>query len=487
MSWLAQVGHVLRKDARQQRWMIAITLLALAGAVAQAMGWASGSSSIPVSVPLTFIRTISGATAFLLAGLLLVAFLVQGDSPARTDAFWVPRPLSPSAVFVAKVALAGFLLVALPLVWEVAAIGIHHIWSGAVVETVARSVLVQTALLAAVAVVAALTPDLRTLVVAFLVAVFGWSGGSALIRQATGGMSMGGGAGPAPLVAIAWLVGGLALVGYQYRVRDTRHTLRVFAVPAVLCLGLSAAFSADSPLAFHAASASEAVPGPELRIDDIHLAPPPTWDHRQSWDAQVHLEMAGRRSDDEYMIWAPALRVLLPDGSRTTLQAQFGAQQLTHPWVPSAGLTFLGPDPTARSPHPVVTFRVPKDLVKAMSDPRTRFAVEGQMVVHTPVEIGPLSMRVGATAVADGQRFRLLAFENDQGNPKVVVRSEEVGSTLTGGRMSSSLVLTLVNPARREAMDMRQSDNASNGHNLVFMGEWWGDSSMTLVPNQDAE
>lgn len=485
MSWLAQVGHVLKKDVRQHRWMIVITLLALAGAVTEAMGWGGGSVRFPLTSPFTLVPSISGATTFLVAGLLLVAFLVQGDSPARTDTFWVPRPLSPSAVVAAKVALAGFLLVVLPLVWEVTAIGIHHVWSARVVGILGRSVLVQTALLAAVAVVAALTPDLRTFVVAFLVAVFAWSGATTFMRQAMTGLSRGGGTGPTLVEATVWLVGGLALVAYQYRVRDTRHALRVFAVPALLCLGGGAAFSAARPLALGAGSVSEPAATPDLRVDSIRLERPPSWSGRGSWYAQVHVEPVGGHSDYEYMIIAPRLRVFLPDGSRTTLQPRSAGQDLTDPWVPSAGLTWLGYDPTARPPRSAVTFLVPTDLVKALSDPRTRFSVEGQILVHAPVELGPLPMRVGATAVTDRGRWRLMAFENEQGHPRVRVRYDGVASRLTeGGWMTSSLALTLVNPLRHEAIDVRQSDDTSNNsHNLVFMGEWWSAYSMTLVPN----
>ncbi|MCG6988838.1 MAG: hypothetical protein LJF06_11750 [Gemmatimonadetes bacterium] len=482
MSWLAQVGHVLKKDVRQHRWMIVITLLALAGTVVEAMGWTAVSSPFPVNSLLHVVPTVPGAATFLLASFLLVAFVVQGDSPARSDAFWVPRPLSPSAVFVAKVVLIGFLAILLPAVWEVVAIGSHHLWSASVIGSMGLSVLVQTALLAAVAVVAALTPDLRTFLATFLVAYIGWSAAAPAIRQAVTGVSIGE-AGLSPVEAVAWLLGGLALVAYQYRVRDNRHTLRVFALPTFLCLGLGAAFGGARPLAFGAGSTSEAVATPDLRIDSIRLERPPSWGGGRSWDAHVRMELVGGRSGYAYEVIAPKLRVCLPDGSHTTLRVRGIGQRLTNPWVPSVGLTWLGFDPTAKPYRPVVTFLVPTDLVNAVTDPRSRFAVEGRVYVQAPVEVGPLPMRVGATAVADGKRYRLLAFENDQGRPRVGVRYEGVESALRPTPwIRSSFDLTLVNAARQEAIYVRQSDNTSDSHNLVFMRERWAAGSLSLVP-----
>ena len=43
-------------------------------------------------------------------GLVIVAGLVQADSPTRSDAFWATRPLRPMAVFGAKVAMTAIIV-----------------------------------------------------------------------------------------------------------------------------------------------------------------------------------------------------------------------------------------------------------------------------------------------------------------------------------------------------------------------------------------
>lgn len=385
MSWFAQVGHVLKKDVRQHRWMIAITLVALAGAVVEAMGWTVAPSSPPLTSLLTVVRTVSGAGVLLMVSSLLVVFLVQGDSPARSDAFWVPRPLSPSAVFAAKVALVGFLAVLLPLTWEVLAIGRHHLWSGRVVDVVIRSFLTQTAVLVAVAVVASLTRDLRTFVVASLVTAFAWVMAVRASQQVVTGSTMGDITTPAQTAA--WLVCGLALVAYQYRVRDVRRTLRVFSLPALLAVGLGTTVS-EVALP-RGAEPATALGARDLRIESISLKSPPTWSGRRDAEARVRVRLVGRHAGYRYAFVWWRLRVRLPDGSETTFPGMSRGRLSSSP-ASSAGLSWLGRDPTEGSSQTQMSFSVPSSMVPAIRDPRSRFAIEGRLTTDAFVEVGPL-------------------------------------------------------------------------------------------------
>ncbi|MGD8321777.1 MAG: hypothetical protein PVJ02_15120, partial [Gemmatimonadota bacterium] len=115
MMWSAQVAHVMKKDLRQHRWMIGLALVAVGIVTTQAAGR-------PVLPPVAgtgvvgLIASLAGGIPVLtLASWLLVAFLIQSDPTARTDAFWVTRPLAPSAVMAAKLAVAALVLVVLPL------------------------------------------------------------------------------------------------------------------------------------------------------------------------------------------------------------------------------------------------------------------------------------------------------------------------------------------------------------------------------------
>lgn len=87
MKWLSQVAHVAAKDARMTRWLaLAYAVLVVAAA------FQLGGGVLPA---------LWSALATLLA-LTAIAQVVQDDPAIRDDAFWVSRPLSPSAVFVAK-------------------------------------------------------------------------------------------------------------------------------------------------------------------------------------------------------------------------------------------------------------------------------------------------------------------------------------------------------------------------------------------------
>jgi hypothetical protein len=90
MTPLAQVVHVVKKDLRLLRWPLAAfaVVLAMVAALNDRDAQLVGSSVIPILA--------------VIAGMLLVATLVQEQSPSAADASWRVLPLSPAAVFVAK-------------------------------------------------------------------------------------------------------------------------------------------------------------------------------------------------------------------------------------------------------------------------------------------------------------------------------------------------------------------------------------------------
>ena len=90
MTWLADVRHVLAKDVRQFRWMLIVYLAFVLAAMARGLGWA----------PLEVLGSGLGPIAVVLTGMIILASIVQTDSPVRMNAFWATHPLRPSAMAV---------------------------------------------------------------------------------------------------------------------------------------------------------------------------------------------------------------------------------------------------------------------------------------------------------------------------------------------------------------------------------------------------
>ena len=104
MNTIAQMLHVARKDLRESRWPFIVYVALVALAAARVTDWWSASRVLEMAMFLVVI-----------AGVVLVATLIQSDSPIRADAFWATRPLSPTAVLLAKILLVVVIVVALPV------------------------------------------------------------------------------------------------------------------------------------------------------------------------------------------------------------------------------------------------------------------------------------------------------------------------------------------------------------------------------------
>ena len=103
---MTQLAHLLRSDIRQFRWPL-ILWSALVAADTILMGARPGLAA-DVNV---YARTgmVAGLLWFALhiAMLLLVPIVVQAHPAVGTDAFWMTRPMRPSAIFMSKLVLLG--------------------------------------------------------------------------------------------------------------------------------------------------------------------------------------------------------------------------------------------------------------------------------------------------------------------------------------------------------------------------------------------
>ena len=157
MNTIAQMLHVARKDLRESRWQFIVYVSLVAVAAARVTDWWSASRVLEMAMFLVVI-----------AGVVLVATLIQNDSPIRADAFWATRPLAPTAVLLAKILLVVVIVVGLPVAAQAFAISSFDIHGAALVRRLftatseyARWLLIALAL-------ASLTKDLKSLIVMFV-------------------------------------------------------------------------------------------------------------------------------------------------------------------------------------------------------------------------------------------------------------------------------------------------------------------------------
>ncbi|CAN5880808.1 hypothetical protein BH23GEM9_BH23GEM9_26080 [soil metagenome] len=425
MTWARQVLHVAHKDVRMARWLVLAYAAVVALATARAVGYL-------VTEPSSW-----GVTILLVAVcMLLVAVLVQGDSPARSDAFWVTRPLRPSAVFAAKL-LGVLTLAGLALLGQALALLAYDIPAGDYLPQLARSALMFGLWLAAAGFVAALTRDLRMFVVAFVALLVASLTLVTLLMSRASHVSgesevmlVSVSAGPGPgLVLVLLLIALVALVAHQYL---TRHVVRgvVLGVGLVVALG---AVLASMPPAEPAPVDQRPVPVQQPRA----TAPLPAALHASVGSVRLQVSEASRDfagAGTSYWPHAiitielegasPAHRYLLED-AEAELHRQDGS-------VEPAFATVHAP------PYPV-----PVPAHEGRAQARVEVTAEqaaelrrgsARIVLHTRMDVAGLA-EVGALPLAErgmlsfaGRRVRIARVREDGvgGQPEVHVASSTI-------------------------------------------------------------
>lgn len=202
MKWGSEVAHIMRKDVRELRWVIAGYLIALALATVNARGLFSGHT-FPM-----------GMLFVIVMGMLLLASFVQSDSPTRPDAFWAIHPQRPSAVMFSKLALAGGVILIPALIGQYAALSPLDIDVATAAPLLAASAGIFGAWLVFAFVVSAITPDIRTFILVAIAASIGlllglfFDGPMISVAARAGACAAG-------------VMGALILLALLYRTRDS--------------------------------------------------------------------------------------------------------------------------------------------------------------------------------------------------------------------------------------------------------------------------
>lgn len=476
MSWLAQVRHVVGKDARHMAWLILATILVIVGSTARALELFGTPEPGFGNAWAFLLRGFSGAPLVAIAGGVLVALLLQSDSSARSDAFWVTRPLAPSAVLGAKVALVVVLLLLLPLGGQLAAFVAHDVPPGRIPSLMLESAVSMAGILGIVAVFAALTPDLRTFLAALLLTTIGWVFGMSFVRSAlTADGVVWYGSASLVLPSAVFAVGGVALVAYQYHTRDARRTARVFALPALAAMGLVAIPHGIRP------TISKVEAPPALRATRLTVGVRDLQPVRglagSHWQASMRFVLADADEAHRYALLDGFATFRLPDGStiRRPLEG-YGPREvfLNEPRFSLPGFTWVGGNARAVGRGGAGAWiAVPDAVAQALRGGGVRIDVEGHVRVQEQRVLSRLPLRAGAAMSSEGRRFRIDRVDAGPTGPQVSATTEAIASRRDAWRNSpeASYDMVAVNAVRKQALALFiRSAGAGMGHDLVLPG-----------------
>lgn len=462
MSWLGQALHVARKDLHRLRWLLLGYAVMIVWATAGALG----------VIPLRIWLEVPPLFFVVMAGLLATALLIQSDPAWRSDAFWASRPLEPMAVFAGKMfVLFGFIL-GLPLVAQ--AVGLASLELGAATLRVllGQTVLSSLFWLGLAAVVAVLTPDLRTFVVAFVVAFVG--GGTVMTLvvarlQFVGGpdgastavMTSVGGAGPPSWLLPVAVVAMLGLAGAVYWSRSRRLGAGLAGLLLVFVLVATSAFPAMPGL-----DRADSLP-PELRREvefRAELAPPP------AMRLHLYTTVAGAAGDSlEYSVVWPSLYVQVAGGEPQPLRINHWTLTQVPAQQPLGATVRLAREEAADAGGAAVQLTAREYELLAGG---AALLIEAQVHARAPRAIGRMRLVEGAAATAGGFRSRIahLTRSEDEITAQIETVGVRHGSDPLQGATGKDLSGYLLDANRSVALNLITGSTASSSVGMVLPG-----------------
>jgi hypothetical protein len=463
MTMFAQVRHLMAKDIREARWMLAVYAAVVAVATVQAAGMEQT----------TFAFGFAGMLV-VMVGMVVVASLVQADSPARADAFWAVRPIDPAAVVVAKLGEAAAIVAGVALVGQLVAFVALDVPRMEMPLLLVQSAVAYAVWLLLAMVVAALTRDLKSAFVAFAVALLALIVVTAVLpARITNGVTNG-----AMLAALTTipLLAAVALLTVLYRVRDPRPSVRFGGAIAVAAIWYASPSApphvADEPPAMAADQ-----PALNLEVHDLDKIA----ERQQIWltiDAPTTPDTIRLSVVNPVVV----LRLVNGDSIRLGLAPQSAVARLPMPPV-VRGVRWLsgGSVPRERVPLNVQLRGALRDSVAGGIASVT---LEGRAVLLAPRTVGDLPLAEGASMTRSGLRVRLETWTHGHGDVSMTAHAVSIGEAsyvgvsgvAPGG--NGELQGVLVNRARGEAALLSQPGSGTGQSMLVLPGVSTGDRTM---------
>jgi hypothetical protein len=459
MNRLRQVVHVALKDLRGNRWR-------LAGYVAL-IGWTTVQAIVPAG-GLSFVWPF----IVLLLGGVIAAVVVQADSPYRADAFWASRPLDGMAVFGAKLCVM-LLLVAVALAGEFAALLAHDSPAVASRGVLAGGALSMALFLSTAAVIAALTPDLRTFLLVsiglvvvenvILLSAMGASGELRTIRLS--GRSLEVITLIATLLLLAWL--------YRSRRRGRAILLGVVLLAATLAIELSGIvgpIGANAWIGLPVAQSPDGEPPVALQAGlEASVRIP-----EAGGDPVVAVALAGGSPYHAYSLASVTIRFETRDGRIVDVSSDRNRMWLDMPTVRlDSAVEIPG---TARGAWSYgLSLELTRDQRSDLASGIAAVTVEGRMEVFEQRIASSVRLLRGARVAHDGRRVRVLDVEDfvDETTITLSVSSVAgVGSHGLGEPGSNQFLVphVLHDASRAEAIRLTSGGSSSGSVGFVIPG-----------------
>ena len=464
MTWLGQLRHLLTKDLTEHLWIVLLYVAAVLVATGHTLGWQPFASPT-LGLTMVFIGLI---------GAVLAASIVQGDSPTRSDAFWASHPIDASAVLAAKLCL-GAAVLALPLLAQMIALhGYDITWSDAFMKSMHDSRMYALIVLGAL-VVAALTRDLKSFVLAVIAIPVALLICVAIASARKSSWAVAVSTHEAAVATLLCAFVELVLLVWLYHSRDTRWVTRLvgFALAGLSFVGLA---MSSPPAQSDAMGEVKGIPHVPLHVD---------WATRRDWPGRSPLAMkltVGAPPEGmRYAIERASATVRTRDGSSTDLWVswnQFEASQnsaVTSPAIPGIRWLNLAPDDsTVAGTELVVSLDpTPTDAQRRQLQAGVESVVLKGYIAVTRLTAGDtISLARGALVVHDGRRIQVEKWQRgaDGASLEVQMRSALSPSIFSGLEIDQPENFVLVNRTRGEGLLLARLENSFTGDGMVIPG-----------------
>lgn len=246
---MSQMLHIMGKDARRLRWVLALWLVVVAGYVAMSVtGAAPTGEAFQAQL---FFREVLGAftlAQMLLTG-LIVSRLVHEEPLVGFNAFWLTRPYDARALAAAKLMFVAACLIAVPVVGDLVTMGVLDARGPALARGGAASLIAYLTATLPLLVIAVLTPSFGAFVLTIVAIVAAFS----MLLSSLAGVMMFltedmpryvpprvPDATPSIMLTVTFVCAALAVVVYQYRQRRRAVAIGLTVAGAVLTVAVPA-------------------------------------------------------------------------------------------------------------------------------------------------------------------------------------------------------------------------------------------------------
>lgn len=451
MNIARQIWHVMKKDLRQA-WL---PLIALAPLVLIAMTREHLDSIIAFT---------AASEAIVVFAPLLAAMIVQQDSAVRPRAYWSTIPLHPLAVFAAKLVVVGVFVIGGVLGAQAVALRAAGVPLAAIPSYVHDSLWAYVVLIAGGVVLGALTPNLKSLLLADIVLIaisFAVRGSFGVFASAHGLFFH------EQRNVLAVLVGASActVLAYAYRRRATRRPLLVGVAGLILMFGspyLQAALNAPAFLA----PPPSAVRRVTLKVDSTQVFGIGVNNVRYS-RLQAALQVGGDAGSQQLALLALQCTVRHPDGSTARAPLTLRPLMLTAEPATEERVVGLADTPVKRRPSLAVDFvsaaNVTRDRLQA---PGSRVTIDGLIVVYHADSSIATSTAMDAEHRIHDLTYTLHNAPVDSAQTwRVLIR----GVTHPYG-VYDSTEYWLVNATRKERLQLTQWSGNGENEELIVAG-----------------